>query len=34
MGAYAGHQFGHFVMLGDGRVILLGEQITPLMEQW
>jgi uncharacterized protein YdiU (UPF0061 family) len=27
--AYAGHQFGYFNMLGDGRVILLGEQITP-----
>ncbi|MBB6733879.1 protein adenylyltransferase SelO [Cohnella zeiphila] len=27
--AYAGHQFGHFAMLGDGRAILLGEQITP-----
>jgi len=25
--AYAGHQFGHFTMLGDGRAILLGEQI-------
>tara|TARA_Y100001934_G_scaffold283196_1_gene401113 strand:- start:961 stop:2418 length:1458 start_codon:yes stop_codon:yes gene_type:complete len=27
--AYAGHQFGHLTMLGDGRAILLGEQITP-----
>jgi len=27
--AYAGHQFGGFTMLGDGRAILLGEQITP-----
>ena len=27
--AYAGHQFGHFNMLGDGRAILLGEQISP-----
>ena len=26
--AYAGHQFGHFTMLGDGRAILLGEQKT------
>ncbi|TVQ88527.1 MAG: YdiU family protein [Bacteroidetes bacterium] len=26
--AYAGHQFGHFTMLGDGRAILMGEQIT------
>ncbi|WP_440635287.1 protein adenylyltransferase SelO [Candidatus Pelagibacter sp. HIMB1746] len=25
--AYAGHQFGHFTMLGDGRAILLGEHI-------
>lgn len=27
--AYAGHQFGHFTMLGDGRAILLGEQLAP-----
>ncbi len=27
--AYAGHQFGHFAMLGDGRAHLLGEQIAP-----
>ncbi|NBG88597.1 protein adenylyltransferase SelO [Isachenkonia alkalipeptolytica] len=27
--AYAGHQFGHFTMLGDGRAHLLGEQLTP-----
>lgn len=27
--AYAGHQFGHFTMLGDGRAILIGEQLTP-----
>jgi uncharacterized protein YdiU (UPF0061 family) len=26
--AYAGHQFGHFTNLGDGRAILLGEQIA------
>ena len=26
--AYAGHQFGHFTMLGDGRAILLGELIS------
>lgn len=31
--AYAGHQFGHFTMLGDGRAVLLGEQITPLGER-
>jgi uncharacterized protein YdiU (UPF0061 family) len=27
--AYAGHQFGYFTMLGDGRAVLLGEQLTP-----
>jgi len=27
--AYAGYQFGHFAMLGDGRAVLLGEHITP-----
>jgi uncharacterized protein YdiU (UPF0061 family) len=27
--AYAGHQFGGFNMLGDGRAILLGEHRTP-----
>ncbi|MCW0218431.1 MAG: YdiU family protein [Prosthecobacter sp.] len=27
--AYAGHQYGHFTTLGDGRALLLGEQITP-----
>ncbi len=26
--AYAGHQFGHFTMLGDGRAVLLGEHLT------
>ncbi len=26
--AYAGHQFGHFTMLGDGRAVLIGEHIT------
>ena len=31
--AYAGHQFGHFTTLGDGRAILLGEQITPAGER-
>ncbi|MCM3261190.1 YdiU family protein [Paenibacillus lautus] len=31
--AYAGHQFGYFTMLGDGRAILLGEQITPQGER-
>lgn len=28
--AYGGHQFGHFTLLGDGRAMLLGEQITPI----
>jgi uncharacterized protein YdiU (UPF0061 family) len=32
--AYAGHQFGHFTMLGDGRAVLLGEQITPSGERF
>lgn len=27
--AYAGHQFGHFTRLGDGRAVLLGEVETP-----
>ena len=27
--AYAGHQFGHFNILGDGRALILGEHITP-----
>ena len=27
--AYAGHQFGSFTMLGDGRAILVGEHRTP-----
>jgi uncharacterized protein YdiU (UPF0061 family) len=27
--AYAGHQFGNFTMLGDGRALLLGEHIAP-----
>ena len=26
--AYAGHQFGHFTILGDGRATLLGEHIN------
>jgi len=32
--AYAGHQFGFFTMLGDGRAILLGEQMTPQGERF
>ncbi|WP_214827676.1 protein adenylyltransferase SelO [Exiguobacterium algae] len=27
--AYAGHQFGNFTMLGDGRALILGEWVTP-----
>ncbi|WIY59597.1 protein adenylyltransferase SelO [Bacillus arachidis] len=27
--AYAGHQFGHFNMLGDGRALLISEHISP-----
>jgi uncharacterized protein YdiU (UPF0061 family) len=27
--AYAGHQFGYFTMLGDGRAHVIGEQVTP-----
>lgn len=27
--AYAGHQFGHLAILGDGRAHLLGEHLTP-----
>jgi uncharacterized protein YdiU (UPF0061 family) len=26
--AYAGHQFGYFTMLGDGRAIIIGEHLT------
>ena len=32
--AYAGHQFGSFTMLGDGRAIVLGEQVTPKGERF
>lgn len=32
--AYAGHQYGGFTVLGDGRAILLGEQITPRGERF
>ena len=32
--AYAGHQFGHFNMLGDGRALLIGEQMTPTGERF
>lgn len=32
--AYAGHQFGHLAMLGDGRAILLGEHLSPDGCRW
>ncbi|HUH35856.1 MAG TPA: YdiU family protein [Moheibacter sp.] len=32
--AYAGHQFGHFTMLGDGRTALLGEHLTQNNERF
>ncbi len=32
--AYAGHQYAHFTMLGDGRAVLLGEQIAPDGRRW
>lgn len=31
--AYAGHQFGHFTKLGDGRAIILGEFETPFYKK-
>ncbi len=32
--AYAGHQFGHFTILGDGRAITIGEHITKKNERF
>ncbi len=32
--AYAGHQFGNLVILGDGRAIVLGEHITPTNQRY
>lgn len=32
--SYAGHQYGNFTMLGDGRAILLGEHIAPNLERY
>jgi len=32
--AYAGHQFGHFTMLGDGRAILIGEHLDKKKQRW
>ena len=31
--AYAGHQFGHLAVLGDGRAVLMGEHLTPAGER-
>lgn len=31
--AYAGHQFGHFTNLGDGRAHMMGEHVTPSGER-
>ena len=32
--AYAGHQFGHFTMLGDGRAVLMGEHLSKNKERF
>jgi len=32
--AYAGHQFGHFTMLGDGRAVLLGEHLVNKIDRF
>lgn len=32
--AYGGHQFGYFNMLGDGRAMLIGEQVSPSGEHF
>jgi uncharacterized protein YdiU (UPF0061 family) len=32
--AYAGHQFGNFTMLGDGRAVLMGEHISKNNERF
>ncbi|MDC1485517.1 YdiU family protein [Pelagibacteraceae bacterium] len=32
--AYAGHQFGHFTMLGDGRAVLIGEHLSKNNERF
>ena len=32
--AYAGHQFGHFTMLGDGRAVLMGEHLSKNNERF
>ena len=32
--AYAGHQYAHFTFLGDGRALVLGEQVSPTGERF
>ena len=32
--AYAGHQFGHFTKLGDGRAIIIGEHLTKYKQRF
>ena len=32
--AYAGHQFGHFTMLGDGRAVLIGEHLSKKRDRY
>ena len=32
--AYAGHQFGHFTILGDGRALFLGEHLNKKNERF
>ena len=32
--AYAGHQFGHFTMLGDGRAVLIGEHVSKKKDRY
>ena len=32
--AYAGHQFGHFTMLGDGRAVLIGEHLSKKIRRY
>ena len=32
--AYAGHQFGHFTMLGDGRAVLIGEHLSKKKDRY
>ena len=32
--AYAGHHFGHFTMLGDGRAVLIGEHLSKKKDRY